>query len=435
MDPSSCCLPNYSPPSSPPSFSPHIIEGERSLLYTERTSHAATGTFTMNAGNISIALTEQDEDSPLPVYSQRGVVAGSVNFEDCTNVRAVILKFQGRLRLSVTGSNASSSTIKVLSEAFLLYSGDASPESSSCPRSIPFSVIFPSTFSDGTREISLPPSYEGTFTGIPGIYAKCEYNLKVVIKTTKSLPWNKEKKIIVPLNYCPRKRPPQPIIPRLDLFSSIKTVPEEWFQTTATLKGRADSQLLPLETHFLLPSVRSFGLSDTIPFHIQITGPLSSLRVLLSHLSTERLAGLELNRPKDPYIMIMSVIIMREIYVQVNRQVVWKHCVIGKGVLRAIPPQFDSDCSNLGSSSRDDGPISGLMPDVGQSIDWEGEIRCQEDVKVGSFDAGKVSLKEFLIFSVQPGLPMQSTAFLPLRNAVPISLATDTWGSGHGGGI
>jgi hypothetical protein len=276
--------------------------------------------------------------------------------------------------------------------------------------------------------------------------------------------------MVVPLSYRPRKRPPQPIVPSLGLFSSIKTHPEEWYQATATLKSRSDRHS-PLETHvrppliavlhvllrntnfnqFLLPSVRSFGLSDTIPFHIQITGPLRSLRLLLSHLSTEKLSGMELNRPKDPHVMIISVHILREIYVEVNRQVVWKHCVIGRGILRAIPPQFDCrDGDWCGNNS-----ISEPSLDTEQCIDWEGHVQCREDVKVGNFDAGKVALKvgnlntlmiisgvltctvilcfqDFLIFSIQAGIPMQKTEFLSLRNAVPISLVTDTWANSNG---
>ncbi|THU98215.1 hypothetical protein K435DRAFT_856854 [Dendrothele bispora CBS 962.96] len=408
-------LPSYSPSSSSPPFSTYPGQDERTLLRTEGIGITATGTFTKQCGNISITLTEQEDGAEVPVYPQRGVVAGSVDFANTSHICEVTLKFQGRLRLSVTGSNASTSDIKILNEAFVLFS---STENSTCPRSIPFSVIFPSTFSDGTRELSMPPSYEVTFTGIPGLYANSEYNLKVVVKYSKALPWNKQKNMIVPLFYKPRKRPPQPMTPTIGFLSSMKISPEEWYQTTAILKSRPGSQLSPLETHFILPSVRSFGLSDRIPFHIQVIGPLSSLRTFLSHLSTRQLVGAELNRPKDPHVMIMSVLILREVYVEVNRQVVYKHCVVGRGELRAIPPRCDSSSCN-DSDDRE------------EALDWEGEVKCNDCVKVGHFDAGKVAVKEFLVFSIQAGLPMQSTDFLSLRNAVPISLVTDTWNDGN----
>jgi len=42
----------------------------------------------------------------------------------------------------------------------------------------------------------------------------------------------------VTFNYCPRSRPNRPIVHIPDFLCSVKTLPEEWYQATSTLKTR-----------------------------------------------------------------------------------------------------------------------------------------------------------------------------------------------------
>jgi hypothetical protein len=56
--------------------------------------------------------------------------------------------------------------------------------------------------------------------------------------------------------------------------------------------------------------------------------------------------------------------------------------ILGEGTLRALPPSFhDSE---------------GLHPKNGQTLHWEGEVRCTDPATVGSFDAGLVIVKASL---------------------------------------
>jgi len=85
-------LPSYAPSCSPPLFSTQPGQGEQSLLHTEGISTLATGTFTRQCGNTTVTLTEQEEDTLIPVYPQRGIVAGSVNFQNSDHIYEVVLK-------------------------------------------------------------------------------------------------------------------------------------------------------------------------------------------------------------------------------------------------------------------------------------------------------------------------------------------------------
>ncbi|THV07949.1 hypothetical protein K435DRAFT_847745 [Dendrothele bispora CBS 962.96] len=422
-------LPSYTPSDSPPSYTSAPEDGEESLSYTQRLAGAhAHGTFTKKCGSVSVTLTEQENNAQMPVYAQRGVVSGTVHVDSCHHISEIVLKFRGRLRAGLTGSNAASRTIKTVNEKFVLWSF-RNPLEGPCPYSIPFSVIFPASFKDGRREYPLPPSYEAYHNGIPGLSVNSEYSLKVVVKTSKTL-WTHHKTVTVPLNYRPRKRPSQPIIPlNTTFFSSVKVCPEEWFQASAALKCNKCSDLTPLQTHFFLPSVRVFALSDCIPFHIQLTGRLSSLQALLSRLkiagednSSSDSTGMELFQPRGTNVMTMSATVHRQVSVKVNNQLAWHNAVIGKGNIRAVPPSFDSSASSLDSCE--------VEMNSEQSLDWEGEIKLREGVQVGQFDAGNTSVKDFIIFSIS-GPSNCITDFVALRNAVPIAFVTDAWSEGN----
>jgi hypothetical protein len=125
-------------------------------------------------------------------------------------------------------------------------------------------------------------------------------------------------------------------------------------------------------------------LRDTIPFHIQLTGKLSSLLYLLSHLRVDDL--LEQKPSTDYSAMTMSVMVHRQVTVKVNDQMAFQNSVIGKGKIRAVPPPFDS---NLVDST----PVSASNDEAEGSLDWEGEIKVNDSIRVGQFDAGNVSVK------------------------------------------
>lgn len=175
--------------------------------------------------------------------------------------------------------------------------------------------------------------------------------------------------------------------------------------------------------------MRSFGLRDTIPYHIQLTGPISSLKKFYSCVQYEP----EPSSPRSQSTLTMSVSLCRQVRVEVKGQAVWKSSIIGSGTLTALPPSVELD-PRLSHSAHE------------MALDWEGEIRCRDDIRVGHFDAGKIAMsvrvlipyminmqgannyfrcQDFLVFSVVPKPTMG--AFNSLRMIVPILLVTDTW--------
>ncbi|KIK69538.1 hypothetical protein GYMLUDRAFT_79671 [Collybiopsis luxurians FD-317 M1] len=411
--------PSYSPSRSPPSYSPHNLEGEETLSQTPRfhSSSHPTGTFTKHAGEITIVLSEQDRDANIPSYGRQGIVTGSIDLDSSVRVEdivEVILKVEGRIKLHISGSNAVSKTVRTVDDHYKLWSSHA-PNSSlsvACPRSIPFSAILPPTFKDGDREFPLPPSYE--YAGIPGLYAKCIYAIRTIVKMRGPF-WDHKKTVSTPFIYRPRKRPPQPVIPA-GFLSTVKVSPEEWFQTTSVLEARPSTKLQSINASFFVPAVRSFGLRDRIPYHIQLSGPIPSLKEFYSHAQYEpdasSLSFLSPRSRSNNLLLTVSVSLRRQVRVDVKGQSVWKTSLIGSGTLTALPPSIDLD-SSLDSSSQE------------MSLDWEGHIQCREEIHVGHFDAGKISTIDFLVFSIT-SKPNQA-AFRSLHMIIPVNLVTDTW--------
>ncbi|KAE9395327.1 hypothetical protein BT96DRAFT_997734 [Gymnopus androsaceus JB14] len=60
-----------------------------------------------------------------------------------------------------------------------------------------------------------------------------------------------------------------------------------------------------------------------------------------------------------------------------------------------------------------------------EAFDWEGQVKCRDDIRVGNFDAGKIAAADFLVFSVL-SKPNQA-AFNSLRIVFPVSLVTNMW--------
>lgn len=76
---------------------------------------------------------------------------------------------------------------------------------------------------------------------------------------------------------------------------------------------------------------------------------------------------------------VVRVYILRQITAQVNGQKAWRSMVLGEGSLRPLQ-QTSLDRESLSEHSL-------------QSLDWEGEVRCNEDVTTGSFVSGDLMVK------------------------------------------
>lgn len=85
-------LPAYCPSRSPPSYSAHTLDGEQVLAQTTRfhSSSHPTGTFTKHTGDITILLSEQDQDADVPSYGRLGLLAGSISLDSSLKVEDIV---------------------------------------------------------------------------------------------------------------------------------------------------------------------------------------------------------------------------------------------------------------------------------------------------------------------------------------------------------
>ena len=163
--------------------------------------------------------------------------------------------------------------------------------------------------------------------------------------------------------------------------------------------------------------MRIFGLKDTIPFHIQLSGPISSLQeffppdVLLRITSSDSSLSAPLLCPESAVKKLsqarqcVRVQLLRQVVINNNGRKVWGNSTVGQAAVYPLPPPLVRD-KCLGMRE--------------ESLDWEGQIKCNEDVAVGSFGVGFVQ--------VQVGLTTHRTPCITERQfrlAFPVS-DTDT---------
>ncbi|KAJ7601203.1 hypothetical protein C8J56DRAFT_912429 [Mycena floridula] len=408
-------LPSYSTSPPPPCYSSDLNRDEEILEYSPRslTRSPPTGSFTKNLGSLVLVLNNQDRDVELPCYGLNGSVSGHVELKKCDFVSLVQLKLQGRIVLTI--SEGGSKVVPILSDSYTLWRHDA--DSKACPSSLSFSATLPLEFKDGGKKYPLPPTYGASFLNVPGLFVSIGYTLSVlVVKQRMRGYWIKTKSITTRFNYQPNSRPHRPIIPLNSILRSLKSAPEEWHDESGEMKVRPGAGLEPLFCHFLLPSVLTYALSDTIPFHVQLTGQVSSLREFLPP-TEEVLSCASSSRTKNRHVSskgTVSVSLLRQITVEVRGEKAWRNVVMGEGNLWPLPPPMRGSQSVLSLHSSD------------EALDWQGEICCKENKIVGGFNAGAVSVKDFIVLSLKPPDP-QKSALLESQIAVPIRLVTEQW--------
>ncbi|KAJ3915314.1 hypothetical protein F5877DRAFT_81960 [Lentinula edodes] len=398
--------PNYFPTPSPPRYSYLLPEGEETVEFTPR-GNAPTNVLvniTKTCSFLTIILKDQNPAEECPTYGRGSTIHGEIGLRSSASVLSVSIKLKGRLRVSI--SDSGSATIPVVSESAVLWSRD-SAHKDLCPSVLPFSIAFPTTFKHGDRVRSIPPSFSEAYYQLPAISAQCSYILKVTIHNSSKMTfWKPSRSYSLWLNYRPRTRPQRPVF-HLDRFlATLKQIPEDWLELESTMRiRRTDSpDLKPISCRFFFPSVGAFGLSDTIPFHIQISSSLASLRLLLS----PEIPNSGTERPS------VRVFISRQTMVEVNTRKCWRTATLVEGRVRAIAPPI----------------YTTAVEGADTYVDWEGEVRVEKDmVQYGGFNIGTVIVKDYIVFAITPPNP-RSCPLLAHQHSVPIKLVTDVWTDG-----
>ncbi|KAE9406220.1 hypothetical protein BT96DRAFT_267038 [Gymnopus androsaceus JB14] len=387
---------------------------------------------------------EQREDVDIPVYHRQGLIRGTISHsrpEETCGIVQVYLKIEGKLKMNAIGEKPVSTSFKFLDETLELWSkrrpdsatASCAPETI-CPQHMDFAYVLPKTFRDpesgsvtGGNEYPLPPSHEICMMSIPGLQSQCVYRVNVVIVTRGSswIPLKSTTTFPIPFKYLPRSRPAEPPLSHnghdigvdYPLFhATIKRTPELWLETNAVLQPRATTGLAPVDVQLFIPSGRTFGLADKIPFHLQLTGPAASLKALYSLLPVDQVANAGSSNNSGSLIACSSSIpatsgpnpksttasasvsgsgsisitisLSRQVYVKIKDEAVWKSVVIGQGRIHPLPPPFDSEYINLTSTqSGTTGTVEEREydPERIENLDGAGEVECRPDIHFGHF--------------------------------------------------
>ncbi|KAF7328020.1 hypothetical protein MKEN_00382900 [Mycena kentingensis (nom. inval.)] len=426
-------LPLYEPPTHPaalpepiPDYSPEPAPDEVRLIARRSTQSSLTGVFTNAFGAATLVLLGQEDGAEIPSYGRQGTLKGTIILEkDTSSICQVAVKLHGCLDVSTSDVGTSKTTTVNVVET--LWSSENA--SQSCPDRLEFALTLPKMFKHGDDEHPLPPSYQSRFTGMPFITAQSTYALEIVISKGRRklgiLP--NTKRLQQRIEYRPESCPPRPISSTPCSFTSIKTMPEEWYQSSFTMKQRRpqDNLFSHIHCQVFIPAVRIYGRADTIPVHIQLTGALASLRCLV-------LLGPD-SPPPDPTepqskspinIFIMRAVAVHNICKGTTTSRAQR---VGTGLVRAAPPIVDFECSCTTNWAL---PCRGCCDEV-VALDWEGEVSLGEQAReaVVGFVAGALNVKDLITIEITPPKAAKTCAspLVPVQHGIPIRFVTQSY--------
>ncbi|KAF8214889.1 hypothetical protein K438DRAFT_1561735 [Mycena galopus ATCC 62051] len=399
--------PPYSPVLPPPGYSEDPAGDEARIDISPRTHGRfllPTGVWVKANGSTTVVLFAQERNIRVPLYRQHGPVRGSLIVEDTNQIREVVAKLEGRLEITTTDSGVQ--TVKVVKNTYCLWSSSLS--NSVFPGTIDIACDFPATFQHEGRDFPLPPSYVARFPGFPTLFAKCTYSLTISITRERSLGFlSNTKSIYVPIEYNPHTVPARGMPPSMHFLASVKIIPEDWYQTSFVMNAR-DSNLSPIQCEAFIPSVKVFGLSDTIPLHLQLSGSLSSLRELI---------------PPSPFgchlrYSPVRVYLMRKVTFEYRGKSTWRFERIGEGLFPPLPLVVNFNCKCQPPCDSCDSCV--------ETFGWGGEVKCNSTVTICGFQAAGLTVMDFITLEITP----PNAALAPLasvRHAFPIRFVTETF--------
>ncbi|KAF8200996.1 hypothetical protein BJ912DRAFT_843974 [Pholiota molesta] len=434
--------------SLPPTYSYEPHADEETVAMTPRAGVTSPiGHFARQWPQATLILRDQDPQLRLPTYGRGGRIIGELGLKNPDKVDRVTVKLSGQMSLSVADSGSNCTTLCSITHVLWKNPHDNAGQNDAsqhqqqkCPSILPIHIQLPQSYSCDGKVWRLPPSFEATFLGVPALFVRCLYTLSITITRTRSYhlaSWTTNKTYVTMLNFRPRTRPNRPIVLLDTVVASIKPVPEEWLQVVSTMNVRPipNSKLLemrPIECHLFIPSIQTFALTDTIPFHLQLCSSIRSLRELLpadcALLQTDTHLR-KLSKAEEYRILVsetpIRISIARQVTVDVNgrRRVRTFPCGVGK--MWPVPPRAAAHARSR-SNSADTQEDVDVDLEAEAYLDWQGEIKCWAEVTSGGFSVNDLHVKDFLVLSLAPPNP-RSSPLVPLQLSHPIRLVTDSW--------
>ncbi|KAI0763247.1 hypothetical protein BC629DRAFT_1294140 [Irpex lacteus] len=409
---SSTTLPYDAPPSVPPpsfsrtpSYSAEPQAHEQRLALNPRLRPRPSGEFTKHskAGGLSLRFLGQEENIAAPIYGIEDVIEGIVDIAKTDNVQAVDVKIKGTLRLKEIAEGGTVNYELCISRQSL-WNKDRDP--GACPSSLSFSLQLPRKFSDGRTEFPLPPSHEVHMSGLPGFRANVEYIVTATIdrgivkKATSFFPKADNNSISTELVYYPRSRPAVPLPPAMTIDNKTGIIESpQWrcFQSVIPAHGH---NVEDIRTKLYIPASRVFAISEPIPFHLVLNSTAYSLAAFMPYGPTASLLSAHKQHTRLQ-LLRQTIVDVRNEVVFGTKTDIWRVDNVGNANFRR------------GTDGTD-------------FLSFYGEIRISDEVKVGSFRAGGLSVRDFLLLTMIPP-DVSKSPFKELRQAIPVRITTDAF--------
>lgn len=421
----------------PPSYTSYPSATEEVLISTpipfER--RLPTGYFIKKSAHATIVLHNQEDDAARPVFGSTRCISGEIAAEHNQTVVSIKAKLQATIH-TMTAS-AGGRTVVMLKDQHTLFerdppSGANSPGTGGCPGLVPFSFMMPTTFQyeESSTEHPLPPSMRiPVDVDGPSLHlAEIQYSLTFIVANRVSALGfefaTNNHTIRVPFTYMPRTRPRSPAI-ESSLTNSLKSHPNEWLQATSQLKAK-QTDLGHLQFDVFTPSTRMFAIGTTIRFHLHASGNLLAIRELHRIVTTTppkpKPTSTSPPRPNKlssllppPTIPPLRVVLVRQFVSEPSicnpgqRSV--RNVELSVATLRSLPPAIDSKTEERETAT----------------LEWEGELDVKREVVAfGSFNAGYLQAKDFIMVTFQPRA-VHASKLPDHRLYQTVRIVTDPW--------
>ncbi|OJA17761.1 hypothetical protein AZE42_04867 [Rhizopogon vesiculosus] len=388
--------PSYTPSPPSPSYSTALLPGEQTVEETRWTGSQThnIGVFRRITDNITLVLRDQQPGSIKPSYGRNALIRGHISLRSSEGLTDVTLMLEGQIRTETSGTTL---TTTIVSTSYSLWNSSSTEP---CPKTLPFMTFFPSTFVESGQSRPLPPSFENKSER-----ATCSYTLSVIVSRPRRFlsSFRSSDALVVPIRYHPRSRAHTPMLPSdAPFLTTVKTSPEEWRQVLCTMNTTQRSGLAPVQCLLFIPSVQIYALSETIPFHLQLRGPPSSLAPFLDKTSGE---------------ISIRVYLLRQVIVKAfDDPKTASRRILGEAKLTYCSPLPENHYSYRNHPLREGNDC----------LDWDGELRCAEDDTVASFATQTLTVRDYIVLSLDPLEPMKCP-LLATKCSHPIRLVTDSW--------
>jgi len=361
-----------------------------------------------HGSGITLLLLGHRAGTTFPVYQSGRLLSGMVVLAKPVGVTSLDVKLEASVSVREIQGGGRSSTI-VYSDQLITW--DAT--SASLPDDFSFRRIVPVYSHSGHL---LPPTFDSRLSAIPGF--RVSVNWSIVIRVTRtrtgplSLLLRRTARLVVPIGYVPRTRPPSP---GPFSVSSTHLSPSQPRTSFVDIVPTRKEHTVPIHTQIYLPQSQITPMTEVIPFRITLSAPDSYLKPFLTTppQSSFLTLGSRASPAPAPTSGPVSVQLVRRIGADPRETFV---VVVG---------ELSTSCTRATTL------VEALLsqPMVSQdSISWWGQLRVPLGLAgPGGFVADRLVVQDLLVLTLN--VPGMHTHSFPFKQAVPMRLTTDLAGS------